>query len=99
MKKAFFILTLITLCAAVAVAQPAPAPKASPSTSIKPATSGGGKAEISLPAEKAQPHKMPKFDKAPVVDGTLDDETWQSANILRDLYATPPRDKVAAAKP
>ena len=99
MKKAFFILALITLGAAVAVAQPAPAPKASPSTSIKPATSGGGKAAISLPAEKAQPLKMPKFDKAPVIDGKLDDEIWKSAIILKDFYQTQPGDNIAPSKP
>src|SRR5438132_12690739 len=99
MKRALFIPILLSLSATVAVAQPASAPKASPSTSTRPATNGGGKTAIVLPPEKAQPLKMPKFDKSPAIDGKLDDEIWKSAIILKDFYQVQPADKIAPSKP
>ena len=99
MKRALFIPILLSLSATVAVAQPAPAPKASPSTSTRPATNGGGKTAIVLPPEKAQPLKMPKFDKSPAIDGKLDDEIWKSAIVLKDFYQIQPGDNIAPSKP
>src|SRR5438132_4553399 len=99
MKRALFIPILLSLSATVAVAQPASAPKASPSTSTRPATNGGGKTAIVLPPEKAQPLKMPKFDKSPAIDGKLDDEIWKSAIILKDFYQIQPGDNIAPSKP
>src|SRR3989475_9155555 len=99
MKSALFILMLLSLSGTVAVAQPAPAPKASPSTSTRPATSGGARAGIVLPPEKSQPLKMPKFDKAPVIDGKLDDEIWKQATVLKDFYQVQPGDNIAPSKP
>src|SRR5947207_9312070 len=99
MKKALFILSLLILSGAAALAQPAPPPKASPSTSTKPATSGGAKSAIVLPPEKAQPVTMPKFAKAPAIDGKLDDEIWKSAIVLKDFYQIQPGDNIAPSKP
>src|SRR6267378_1670904 len=89
------IFVLLTLGVVVAQAQPAPA--ASPSTVTKPTT--GGKPAIVLPPEKAQPVRMPKFEKPPVIDGKLDDEIWKSAKVLKDFYQTQPGDNIAPTKP
>src|SRR2546423_4829929 len=99
MKKVLFILILVSMGFTVAIAQPAPASKASPSTSAKPGTNGGGKVTIILPPEKAQPLKMPKFDKPPTIDGKLDDEIWKSAVVLKDFYQIQPGDNIAPSKP
>src|SRR5882724_1248579 len=99
MKKVVIILAVVILGAAAAIAQPTPAPKASPSTSTKPATSGGAKSAIVLPPEKSQPLKMPKFDKPPTIDGKLDDEIWKSAIVLKDFYQIQPGDNIAPSKP
>src|SRR5256714_148723 len=99
MKKVLFILILVSMGFTVAIAQPAPASKASPSTSAKPGTNGGGKVPIVLPPEKAQPLKMPKFDKPPTIDGKLDDEIWKSAVVLKDFYQIQPGDNIAPSKP
>src|SRR5258708_8382167 len=98
MKKVVIILAIVILGAAAAIAQPAPAPKASPSTSTKPATSGGAKSAIVLPPEKAQPLTMPKFAKAPAIDGKLDDEIWKTAIVLKDFYQIQPGDNIAPSK-
>src|SRR2546430_1287137 len=98
MKKMPLLLIVVALSAAAAVAQPAPAPKATPSDSPK--TNGTpAKPAIVLPAEKAQPVKMPKFDKPPVIDGKLDDEVWQHAMVLKDFYQVQPGDSLAPSKP
>src|SRR6266571_9121295 len=83
----------------VAFGQSAPAPNGSPSTSAKSSPNGGGKAAIVLPPEKAQPVKMPKFEKAPVIDGKLDDEIWKKAIVLKDFYQVQPGDNIAPSKP
>src|SRR6266567_4253665 len=83
----------------VAFGQSAPLANGSPSTSAKPSANGGGKASIVLPPEKAQPVKMPKFEKAPVIDGKLDDEIWKSAIVLKDFYQIQPGDNIAPSKP
>ncbi len=84
---------------ATAFAQTTPLTSGSPSSSVKPATNGGGKPAIVLPPEKAQPVKMPKFEKAPVIDGKLDDEIWKSATVLKDFYQVQPGDNIAPSKP
>ena len=99
MKKVFVLLAIVILGAAAALAQPAPAPKPSPSTSAKPSTSAGGKSAIVLPPEKTQPLTMPKFARAPVIDGKLDDEIWKSAIVLKDFYQIQPGDNIAPSKP
>jgi len=92
------LLFALFLYGATAMAQPAPAPAGSPSTSTK-TTTGGGRPAIVVPAEKAQPVRMPKFEKAPTIDGKLDDEIWKSAIVLKDFYQTQPGDNIAPSKP
>ena len=41
---------------------------------------------------------MPRFDKAPVIDGKLDDEVWKQAAVLKDFYQVQPGDNIAASK-
>src|SRR5215831_4544564 len=63
------------------------------------ATTSAPKSGINLPAEKANPVKLPKFEKAPVIDGKLDDEVWKSAVVLKDFYQVQPGDNIAPSKP
>lgn len=102
MKKSLLLLTFLALCSTTAaLAQPAPAPAkatASPSASTK-GLAPAPKPGLVLPPEKAQPVRMPKFDKAPVIDGKLDDEIWKQAAVLKDFYQVQPGDNIAPSKP
>jgi hypothetical protein len=94
--KIIFLIVMSLVLSAAAFGQPAPAPNGSPSTA-KPVT-GGGKPAIVLPTEKSQPIRMPKFEKAPTIDGKLDDEVWKSATVLKDFYQIQPGDNIAPSK-
>jgi hypothetical protein len=97
MKKVPLLLIVIALCAIICLALPAPATSASPSDSkaaARPAKSG-----VVLPPEKAQPVRLPLFDKPPVIDGKLDDEVWKHAIVLKDFYQVQPGDNIAPSKP
>jgi hypothetical protein len=54
---------------------------------------------VTLPIEKANPVRIPRFETAPVIDGNLDEELWKRAAILRDFYQTQPGDNIAPSKP
>lgn len=98
MKKALLLLTVLAVSSSVAFAQPSPATSATPSSSPKdepPAAKRG----LVLPPEKSQPVRMPRFDKAPVIDGKLDDEVWKQAIVLKDFYQVQPGDNIAPSKP
>lgn len=43
--------------------------------------------------------RITKFEKAPVIDGKLDDEVWKTAATFKDFYQTSPGDNVAPSKP
>src|SRR5580765_4718394 len=96
-KQSFLFLALIAVTAVGASAQPAPAASSSPAATTKPVP-GSGKS-VALPPEKAQPVTLAKFEKAPVIDGKLDDEVWKSATILKDVYQVQPGDNIAPSKP
>jgi len=101
MKNALLLLAIMSLSASAALGQPAPASAtaaASPSTSTK-TDAPAPKPGLVLPPEKAQPVRMPKFDKAPVIDGKLDDEIWKQATVLKDFYQVQPGDNIAPSKP
>jgi hypothetical protein len=53
---------------------------------------------IALPAEKAAPVKIPRFESAPVIDGKLDEEVWKQATVLKDFYQIQPGDNIAPSK-
>jgi len=99
MKNVPPLLIMLVLSAATGIAQPAPAANASPSSSVKTATNGGGKPAIVLPPEKANPVKLPKFEKPPVIDGKIDEEIWKSSTVLKDFYQIQPGDNIAPSKP
>ncbi|MDQ2856431.1 MAG: DUF5916 domain-containing protein, partial [Acidobacteriota bacterium] len=54
---------------------------------------------VTVPPEKAKPLRIPRLDKAPVIDGKLDDEVWKQAVVLKDFYQTNPGDNTAPSKP
>jgi hypothetical protein len=53
---------------------------------------------LALPAEKARPVTVPRFESAPVIDGKLDEEVWKSAAVLGDFYQIQPGDNIAPSK-
>jgi Domain of unknown function (DUF5916)/Carbohydrate family 9 binding domain-like len=81
--------------------EPSPAAKEEAKATDKaptPATTGG-RAEIVLPPEKSSAIGITRFDKAPVIDGKLDDAVWQQAAVLKDFYQFRPGDNIAPSQP
>ncbi|MFL6254120.1 MAG: hypothetical protein ACJ74T_03795, partial [Pyrinomonadaceae bacterium] len=78
---------------------PASSPAASPSPTATAAAPAPKKGVPALPPEKAQPVRIVRFDKAPVIDGKLDDEIWKTAAVLKDFYQINPGDNIAPSKP
>src|SRR6266576_3730693 len=100
MKNVLLLLIVLALTSVAAFAQPSPS--ATPSSSPKEDASAArhaAKPGIVLPPEKAQPVRMPRFDKPPVIDGKLDDEIWKQAKVLKDFYQVQPGDNIAPSKP
>jgi Domain of unknown function (DUF5916)/Carbohydrate family 9 binding domain-like len=86
MKQRTLSILLILLCVpAAALAQTSEAKAAA--TSVR------------LPPEKAQPVRVARFDKAPVIDGRLDDEAWKQAAVFGDFYQVQPGDNAPPSKP
>lgn len=81
---------------ATPAATPSAAATSSPAASV---AAPIGKGAVVLPPEKANPVKVPKFDKPPVIDGKLDDAVWQNAAVLKDFYQIDPGDNIAPSKP
>src|SRR2546425_5223086 len=101
-RKLIVLGCVLCLSAALTVAQSSngPTPASSPSAKSKSAAKSNGlKHAIVLPAEKAKPIRVPRFDKAPVIDGKLDDEVWKQAAVLKDFYQTQPGDNITPSKP
>ncbi len=80
---------------------PASTPSGSPAPSDKSptATAPTAKSAIVLPPEKANPVTIPRFDKAPVIDGKLDEPIWLTAAVLKDFYQIDPGDNKPPSKP
>ncbi|MFL6335623.1 MAG: DUF5916 domain-containing protein [Pyrinomonadaceae bacterium] len=85
---------------------PAPSPKVSTTPAAAPAASNAApapkpapKGVPALPPEKSAPVRAVRFDKAPVIDGKLDDDIWKTAAVLRDFYQINPGDNIAPSKP
>ncbi|MFN2415272.1 MAG: carbohydrate binding family 9 domain-containing protein, partial [Pyrinomonadaceae bacterium] len=79
-----------------------PAASANPSAAAGNAAAGGAKAPgrgVPVPPEKANPVRIPRFDKPPTVDGKLDEEVWQQAAVFKDFYQTDPGDNIAPSQP
>jgi hypothetical protein len=64
-----------------------------------PAANAGGKSGVVLPPEKSSPINISRFDKAPLIDGKLDDAVWQQAAVLKDFYQFRPGDNIAPSQP
>ncbi|MBD0369604.1 MAG: carbohydrate binding family 9 domain-containing protein [Pyrinomonadaceae bacterium] len=95
MKKALLLLAFILACALSSA-------RAQNSSELAKNTNdnkAGAKAARALPPEKAQPVRIGRFDKAPVIDGKLDDEVWKQAVVLDDFYQTSPGDNIQPSKP
>ncbi|HYJ86570.1 MAG TPA: DUF5916 domain-containing protein [Pyrinomonadaceae bacterium] len=84
---------------AVSSSNSTPAPTSSPGTSAAAPLAPGKPGAIVLPPEKANPVKIPRFDKPPVIDGKLDDTVWQNAAVLKDFYQIQPGDNLPPSKP
>src|SRR5688500_18452636 len=70
------------------------------------AGAGPGTAEASaaksahvVPPENSRPVTLTRFEKAPVVDGKLDEEVWKTAAVLKDFYQINPGDDAAPSYP
>ena len=91
MKKRLTIICLVLSTSLTARAQ------SSPDEAKAIALRSKGKA-VALPAEKAQPRPVPQIEKAPVIDGLLDDQAWKSAIALKDFYQIQPGDNIAPSE-
>src|SRR6185503_18732843 len=91
------LIFIMLLCSFPAHAQ-APQPSAARPAESK-ATAKSASSAVALPAEKAHPVVIPRFDKPPTIDGKLDDEIWKTAVVLKDFYQTNPGDNIAPSKP
>ena len=83
---------------ATAKATPVPSPNPLPASASS-AAPAATKGSFVLPAEKSNPVVIPKFEKAPVIDGKLDEEIWQKAVVLKDFYQIQPGDNTPPSRP
>jgi hypothetical protein len=80
-------------------ANPSASPAASDSSNAASAAAKSkAKSSVVVPPEKAKPITLPRFDKAPVIDGKLDDPIWQNAAVLKDFYQIQPGDNIPPSK-
>ncbi|HEX8720424.1 MAG TPA: DUF5916 domain-containing protein, partial [Pyrinomonadaceae bacterium] len=59
------------------------------------AETSAAKTSPAVPPEKSRPVTVTRFEKAPVVDGRLDEEVWKTAAVLKDFYQINPGDNAA----
>jgi uncharacterized protein DUF5916/cellulose/xylan binding protein with CBM9 domain len=96
-KELLLPITLLVCCVFVQAQTPSSTTTAMPDArNIAPRTAS---AAMGLPPEKAQPVRLKRFDKPPVIDGTLHDEAWQKATVLSDFYQTNPGDNTPPSYP
>lgn len=98
MKKALLLFAFILACATI-TSQAQTSADATKSADLKDAVKTSAKSGTTLPPEKSQPVRLARFDKAPVIDGKLDDEVWKQAVVLGDFYQTSPGDNIRPSKP
>lgn len=103
LKHLFPTLAIILSSFLIAAAQlAAPSPAASPAPSSGAGKAAAGKAlhsKVVVPPEKSQPITITRFEKAPVIDGKLDDEAWKTTVPLKDFYQITPGDNIAPSQP
>jgi hypothetical protein len=98
MKKALLLLAFI-LAGAVITSQAQPSPDPTKNADLKGAVKASAKFGTPLPPEKVEPVRIARFEKAPVIDGKLDDEVWKQGSVLGDFYQTSPGDNTRPSKP
>jgi len=101
-----FALGAAVSAAAGPIAKATPVASPQPSASPSASSNGDGKTNpapargrVTAPPEKAEPVRINRFEKAPVIDGRMDDDVWKSAAVFKDFYQTSPGDNVAPSKP
>src|ERR1041384_6350597 len=105
MKQAILLATLFLLGAASAWAQTAPTQTPNAinasvsSTPVPPAKIAAAKPGFPLTTERANPVRIPRLEKPPVIDGKLDAGEWQGAAQFKDFFQTDPGYNVAASEP
>lgn len=85
--------------AATPAASPAASPAKSPASSSRSKSDSAAAKRAIIPPEKAQPVRIPRFDKPPVIDGKLDEEVWKQGAVFKDFLQTNPGDNIAPSKP
>ncbi len=83
---------------AVPPAAQSPAADSPPPIAAAVAKTSGARGSIALPPEKAQPVRLTRFEKPPVIDGKLNDDVWKTAAVLKDFQQVQPGDNIAASK-
>ncbi|HEY0079190.1 MAG TPA: DUF5916 domain-containing protein [Pyrinomonadaceae bacterium] len=91
----------------VAPASNGTAPTTNPSVDAAPttveATKVGAPAAqpvgLPSPMERAQPVRLVRFEKPPVIDGKLDDEVWNQAAVFDRFFQTQPGDNIQPSQP
>jgi hypothetical protein len=95
MKNGLLLFALIFLRTIALGTEQPPVPAVSPTGSLPTVkTSSIPKSGIVLPPEKANPVRVGRFEKPPVIDGRLDDDAWKQAAVLKDFYQTQPGDNI-----
>ena len=105
--KELLTATLACCLSVIAHAQSTPTPTPPTPPTATPGTPGtpgtqrqlDAGAPLVIPAEKEKPVRITRFEKPPVIDGNLDEETWKQAAILKDFYQTQPGDNIAPSHP
>jgi hypothetical protein len=112
MTRSWLCLLVLLVAGYSAIAVPqgsssTPAPAAQPLkasatpqvTPTRPKPTAYGKPALVIPKEKSEPVRLVRFEKAPVIDGKLDDEAWKLTTVLKDFYQVQPGDNIAPSQP
>jgi len=91
-KLAIVFCAIVLLSAASGRAQ-APPSKSATEQSEADAT------PFKLSLAKSQPQHISRFEKAPIIDGNLNEQVWLHAVVLKDFYQTQPGDNLAPSYP
>jgi hypothetical protein len=97
MREKLLLCAFIITCHAIACVElirPANVMAASPAC-----VSGRSAEPDKLPPAKTEPLRLPRFDRAAVIDGDLGDEIWKNALVLKDFYQVQPGDNIAPSQP
>lgn len=95
-----------------ALSQTPPVPVASPASANAPAANApaaaatetndapnGNAVSARLAPEKREPLRIVRFEKAPVVDGVLNEAEWSQAAVLKDFFQIRPGDNIQPSQP